>query len=103
VKASVKALIHAAKSIADHKPDIPVRKPPVSVCVPPVVVDRLAGETEWSTFPQVATRFCLSWNAVAKQFVGRDGVIKVGSDYRVAEFAVRGWLSQCAQKAKEAA
>jgi hypothetical protein len=93
MKAHVRQLIQAAKAQAEHRDRKPMTQAaPVSACVSPAVIDPMMSEARWSTFTEIAERFRLKWDKVARDFKGRDGVVKFGSDYRVAEFAVRRWL-----------
>ena len=107
MKKAINSLIQAAKAQADHRDHKAMGSASMSVsvrpCVSPVVLDAMMAETKWSTVSALAERFGFKWDHMAKEFKGRDGVLKSGSDYRVPEFAVRCWLAECAAKAKEAA
>lgn len=101
MRREIKALIEAAKN--QRRKDMMQAKTPAgitSICpVAPQTRD-LAQETTWHTFPDLVQRYGLSHTKISKDFVGRDGVIKCGSDYRVSDTALREWLAEAAASAK---
>jgi hypothetical protein len=60
-------------------------------------------QDKWHTFSELAERYGLSWDKIARDFKGRDGVAKFGSDYRVSDAAVKSWLAEALTNAKKAA
>lgn len=100
---ATKALIQKAKARAEHQ-DRKSRAPSaVSPLLSPVLVEDMLRQDKWYTFAEIAERYGLSWDKIARDFKDRDGVAKFGSDYRVSDAAVRAWLAEALSKAKRAA
>lgn len=70
--------------------------------VSPILIDRMASETKWYRFKDLVLQFGMCYTKIAKDFKGRDGVVKYGSDYRVSEAAVKTWLAEATAKNKKA-
>ncbi|HXS93156.1 MAG TPA: hypothetical protein VN736_01055 [Candidatus Limnocylindrales bacterium] len=100
MRKEVQALLHAAKSKLDRAEP---HRANSSGSVSPVIVDSMMSVERWYTFRELGDKYGLSHDKVSRDFVGRDGVAKFGSDYRVSEAAVREWLSAALIKNKEKA
>ena len=93
MKTAVRQLIQAAKAASQKRR--PELSRPSNVVVGPVLVDLMLQEKEWNTFSELALKYGLSHDKIAKDFKGRDGVAKFGSDYRVSMAAQKAWLTEC--------
>jgi hypothetical protein len=97
--------MQAAKARAEHRERKATSQGPnaVTACVSPVLVDQLMREEKWWTFSELAERFRLSHDKISRDFKGRDGIARFGSDYRVSEAAVKSWLADALLKGAAAA
>jgi hypothetical protein len=77
-----------------------MQAPTATGALSPALSDQVITE-KWYTFSELAERFKLGWDKVSRDFKGRDGVAKFGSDYRVSESAVRSWLTEALMKGKQ--
>jgi len=105
VRAETRRRIEAARAQAEYLD----RKPngQAVTVVPPVVssvlVDEMMAQAKWWTFSEIREKFEFSYDTVSRGFRGREGVLKVGSDYRVSDATLRKWLAEALAKGLKAA
>jgi hypothetical protein len=61
------------------------------------MVERLAQETVWWTFPEIADHFMMSHEFVRRGLKGRLGVRKDGRGYKVPDSVLKAWLTELLQ------